>query len=226
MRELESLGNRIVRCRKCPRLIAHCRAVAADPPKRYRGQTYWVRPLPGFGDPAARIVIVGLAPAANGGNRTGRFFTGDRSGDWLYAALHRAGLASQEASTSRDDGMTLHHTFITAAVRCAPPGNKPTPEEFSNCRPFLSREFELMEQTRVYVALGSLAFDALKKVLRERHSDLRFPPFAHGLRIQLPDRRHIVCSYHPSQQNTFTGRLTRPMFEKIFTSAKELAGLA
>ena len=226
MRELESLSERVVRCRKCPRLIAHCRAVAADPPKRYRGQTYWVRPLPGFGDPVARMVIVGLAPAANGGNRTGRFFTGDRSGDWLYAALYLAGLASQEESVSRDDGMALYHTFITAAVRCAPPQNKPTPEEFSNCRPFLRREIELLGRALVYVALGSLAYDTLKRILREKDTDLRFPPFGHGLRMPLPDGRHILCSYHPSQQNTFTGRLTRTMFQNIFTIAKDLAGIA
>lgn len=204
----------------------HCRAVAANPPRRYRGQRYWGRPLPGFGDPAARIIVVGLAPAVNGGNRTGRFFTGDRSGDWLFSALHAVGLSSQEQSVSRDDGLTLRDTFVTAAVRCAPPLNKPTPEEFANCRSYLERELALLPRARVFVALGSLAYQALIKTLRLQPGFHRFtfPAFGHDRAVELPDGRSIVCSYHPSQQNTFTRRLTRPMFLAVFRHAKKLCG--
>lgn len=223
--ELKTFRDRVVRCRKCPRLIAHCRRVATDPPKRHRGETYWGRPLPGFGDAAARILVVGLAPAANGGNRTGRFFTGDRSGDWLFGALHRAGLASQADSVSADDGMRLRDVFITASARCAPPANKPTPEEFENCREYLIEEIRLLRRVCVFVALGSLAYQELRKALSASHPwpAPRLPRFGHGVSVELPDGRWIVCSYHPSQQNTFTGRLTKPMFDSVFRQAMNLA---
>jgi uracil-DNA glycosylase family 4 len=220
--DLKLLNARIVRCRKCPRLVAHREAAAAKPPARYRGQEYWARPLPGFGDPKARIYIVGLAPAANGGNRTGRIFTGDRSGDWLFEALHAAGLANQPQSASRDDGLELHDVYIGAAVRCAPPANKPLPAEFENCRPYLEREYESMPQLRVIVALGSIAYNSIKRLFRSTNPSsvkFRFPSFGHGVEIRLPTGQLLICSYHPSQQNTFTGKLTRPMLLNIFTRA-------
>lgn len=226
--ELKTLNAEIAACRKCPRLVKHREAVAADPPARYRGQKYWARPLPGFGDAGARIYIVGLAPAANGGNRTGRIFTGDRSGDWLFGTLHKAGLANQPESRSTDDGLKVRNTYIGAAVRCAPPANKPSLSEFHNCRPYLIRELNLLSQARVIVVLGSIAYNSIRQVLKAAHpawKGFRFPAFGHGVQAQLPDGRTIVCSYHPSQQNTFTGRLTQPMFTHIFEEAKRLAGL-
>lgn len=224
---LKDLKSEIVECRKCPRLVKHRESVAGTPPLRYRGETYWARPLPGFGDPNARIYIVGLAPAANGGNRTGRIFTGDRSGDWLFGTLHRVGLANQPESVSRDDGLKLFHTYVGAAVRCAPPANKPSIVEFRNCRRYLIREFELLKNARVIVALGSIAYNSIRQVLKEKMelSAFRFAPFGHGVRVDLPDGRAILCSYHPSQQNTFTRRLTQPMFSSIFEEAKRIAGL-
>ena len=200
-------------------------AIAKNPPLRFRGQNYWARPLPGFGDPKANIYIVGLAPAANGGNRTGRIFTGDRSGDWLFGTLYAAGLANQETSISRNDGLQVYKVYIGAAVRCAPPDNKPTIQEFENCRPYLAQDFELLNQVKVIVVLGSLAYNATKKILRAESvpKDFRFPPFGHGRKIQLPDGRTIICSYHPSQQNTFTKRLTREMFRQVFEDAKNAA---
>jgi uracil-DNA glycosylase len=227
MKSLNHLNGIIIRCRKCPRLVAHREAVAAEPPLRYRGQKYWAKPLPGFGDPAALIFIVGLAPAANGGNRTGRIFTGDRSGDWLYRTLYQVGLANQESSVSVDDGLKITKTYIAAAVRCAPPDNKPTVEEFQNCHPYLIEEWQLL-QPRVIVALGSLAYNSVKKLFKQQQPELRrfrFPPFGHGTRAVLPDGSVILCSYHPSQQNTFTGKLTPQMFLNIFVEAKKAAGL-
>jgi uracil-DNA glycosylase family 4 len=207
--------------------VQHRETVAKNPPLRYRGQKYWARPLPGFGDPNARIYIIGLAPAAHGGNRTGRIFTGDRSGDWLYGTLYAHGLASRKTSVSKDDGMQIYGCYIGAAVRCAPPDNKPTPEEFENCRPYLIREWQLLRHMRVIVALGSIAYNAVKKILKAdpKISGFRFPPFAHGLRVKLPDGRALLCSYHPSQQNTFTKKLTREMFLHIFAKAKKAADL-
>jgi len=227
MDKLTELNGEIIRCRKCPRLVKHREAVAKEPPRRYQGQTYWAKPLPGFGDLAATIYIVGLAPAANGGNRTGRIFTGDRSGDWLYGTLHALGLANQPRSISLDDGLRILHAYVGAAVRCAPPANKPTPQEFANCQPFLKRELSGLQSTRVIVALGSIAYNSVKKILRlnpqiRRH---RFPPFGHGRIVDLPDGRTLICSYHPSQQNTFTGKLTHEMFLDIFRKAKKAAGI-
>jgi uracil-DNA glycosylase family 4 len=185
----------------------------------FRAETYWGRPIPGFGDPAAELLIVGLAPAAHGGNRTGRVFTGDRSGDWLYGALHRAGYANQPTSVSLDDGLTLHGAYVCAAVRCAPPANKPTPAERDTCRPYLERELALLEHTRVVVALGKFAFDLVAPLLGLP----RRPRFGHGVEAALPGGRWLVGSYHPSQQNTFTGKLTQPMFDAIFARARALA---
>jgi uracil-DNA glycosylase family 4 len=223
--ELERLEAEIVRCRACPRLVAWREEAAADPPRRFRGERYWARPVPAFGDPAAAIVLVGLAPAANGANRTGRMFTGDRSGDWLYAALHRAGLASQPQSSSRDDGLRLSGVWITAAVRCAPPANKPTVAERDECRPWLDKELELLSNARVFVALGSFGWDAALRSLAAGGSDIPRPKprFGHGAEAPIGDR-HLIGSYHPSQQNTFTGRLTEAMLDDVLGRAKQLAG--
>jgi uracil-DNA glycosylase family 4 len=218
------LNREITGCRRCPRLVRHREWTAGHPPRRHALERYWGKPLPGFGDPNARIYILGLAPAANGGNRTGRVFTGDRSGDWLFAALHAHGLASRANSISIDDGMQLSGAYIGAAVRCAPPHNKPTLAEFDNCRPYAARELDLLTKVRVFVPLGSIAYATLRKLLRPRlDRPFRFPSFGHGVYIELPDHRHVLCSYHPSQQNTFTGKLTREMFRTVFARAKRLA---
>jgi uracil-DNA glycosylase family 4 len=176
--------------------------------------------VPGFGDPHARLLIIGLAPAAHGGNRTGRIFTGDRSGDWLYRALHRAGFANQPTSVSRDDGLALDGAYVAAAVRCAPPGNRPAIDERDNCLPYLGREMELLKELRAIVCLGSYAYDCLSGLLGVRPR----PAFRHGLEVSLPDGRVLLCSFHPSQQNTFTGRLTEPMLDAVFARARELLG--
>ena len=191
----------------------------------FRDDDYWGRPVPAFGDPAATILVVGLAPAAHGANRTGRMFTGDRSGDWLYRALHRAGLANQPTSTGRDDGLRLRGVLVTAAVRCAPPANKPTPTEREACRPWLEAELDLLERVRVIVALGAFAFDQVVRIQFESAPPTpgRKPRFAHLTEVALPKRRTLVASYHPSQQNTFTGKLTEPMFDRVWARAKELA---
>jgi uracil-DNA glycosylase family 4 len=235
-----ALADEVVSCRRCPRLVAHREAVAERRRAAFADEAYWGRPVPGFGDPAAKIVVVGLAPAAHGANRTGRIFTGDRSGDWLYAALWRAGLANQPTSRSADDGLVLRDTWVTAAVRCAPPGNRPTPDERDRCRPFLGRELALLDQARVVVALGGFAYQvvAAEVGLRPR------PRFGHGvvaairmgattpagsvaapLRSSAANLRAVVCSYHPSQQNTFTGRLTEPMLDQVVATAVALAGV-
>ncbi len=185
----------------------------------FRDQPYWGRPVPGFGDPSAGILVVGLAPAAHGGNRTGRVFTGDRSGDWLYRALHTAGLANQPTSTALDDGLRLSGAYVSAAVRCAPPDNKPTVEERDRCLPYLTSELQLLEGVRVVVVLGQFAYDVVA-----RHLALRpRPRFGHGVEAQAPGGLHVLCSYHPSQQNTFTGRLTEPMLDAVFDRARDLA---
>ncbi len=191
---------------------------------RFRDWTYWARPVPGFGDPATRLLIVGLAPAAHGGNRTGRIFTGDESGNWLYAALHRTGFANQPTSTRRDDGLRLRDAFVTAAVRCAPPANKPTPTEIVTCRRYLAGELTLLVRVRVVLALGKLAHDAFLAVERARGTQLPrpLPRFGHGAEHRLASGIVLLDSYHPSQQNTFTGKLTRPMFDAIFARAREL----
>jgi uracil-DNA glycosylase family 4 len=221
---LTALAEEIVRCRRCPRLVEWREEVAANPPRRYRGQEYWARPLPGFGDPAARVIVVGLAPAAHGGNRTGRVFTGDRSGDWLYAALHRAGLSNQARSEHPDDGLELRGAYITAVNRCPPPANRPTPAERDNCLPYLVRELRLLDRARVIVALGSYAWDGALRALRELGEEVPRPKprFTHGAEAEVGRMRLLGC-FHPSQQNTFTGKLTEPMLDAIFTRARELA---
>ena len=223
--ELAELERRITGCRRCPRLVAHREAVAADPPLRYRGQTYWARPLPAFGDPAARVVIVGLAPAAHGGNRTGRMFTGDRSGDWLFRALHQAGFASQPTSVHASDGLQLSGAWITAAARCAPPENKPTVEELARCQPFLLEELQLLGSARVVVALGQIGWSAYLRARRvlSQHLPRPLPRFGHGALARMPDGLHLLGTFHPSQQNTFTGKLTEEMLLSVFQRAHRLA---
>jgi uracil-DNA glycosylase len=215
---LEDLAAEIAACRVCPRLVEWREQVGAVKRAAYRGETYWSRPVPGFGDPAAGLVVVGLAPAAHGANRTGRMFTGDRSGDFLYAALHRAGFASQPESVSLDDGMELSGAWITAPVRCAPPANKPTPEERDACRPFLERELDLLVNARVFLVLGQFGYQALASHLGVRPR----PRFGHGLEVAVPGGRTIVCSYHVSQQNTFTGKLTPAMLDAVLHRVRRL----
>jgi uracil-DNA glycosylase family 4 len=216
---LDRLEREIVDCRACPRLVAWRELVAVEKRASFAGDDYWGRPVPGFGDPAARLLIVGLAPAAHGANRTGRVFTGDRSGDWLYRALHRAGYANQPTSVWRDDGLALTDAWVAAAVRCAPPANKPTPTERDTCAPFFHREWALLGDVQVVVALGSFAYQAVATLtgLRPR------PRFGHGVEVALPDGKTLICSYHPSQQNTFTGVLTEPMFDAVFARARALS---
>jgi len=223
--KFRALARRIVRCRRCPRLVRHREAAAAAPPRRYRGQRYWARPLPGFGDPAARVVLVGLAPAAHGGNRTGRMFTGDRSGDWLFRALYESGFANQPASTHTGDGLALSGAYITAALRCAPPANKPLPGEMLRCQPYLLEELALLRDARVVVALGKIAWDAYLRARRTAALPLPrpLPRFGHAARSAMPDGTVLLGCFHPSQQNTFTGRLTRPMLRQVFSTARRLA---
>jgi len=202
--------------------------VAAEPPRRHRGEEYWARPLPGFGDPRARVLFVGLAPAAHGGNRTGRIFTGDRSGDWLFAGLHRAGFANQPTSEHPEDGLRLSDAYVTAVNRCPPPGNRPTTEERDNCLPYLVRELRLLERGRVLVALGSYGWAGALLALRELGAEIPRPrpKFGHGAEagIEGADRPYTLLGcFHPSQQNTFTGRLTEPMMDSVFARARELA---
>jgi len=215
---LDALRAEVVACRRCPRLVAWREQVARERRAAFADQEYWGRPVPGFGDPAARIVVVGLAPAAHGGNRTGRIFTGDRSGDWLFAALWRSGLANQPQSVAADDGLALNDTYVCATVRCAPPQNKPTPAERDACAPFLRTELALLVRARVVVALGQFAYQALATELGLRPR----PRFGHGVEAPVGERT-VLCSFHPSQQNTFTGRLTEPMLDDVFRRAKQLA---
>jgi len=223
---LVDLAAEIHACRRCPRLVEWREERAADPPRRFRGEGYWARPLAGFGDPAARVAIVGLAPAAHGANRTGRMFTGDRSGDWLYAALHRAGFANRPASERRDDGLRLLDAYVTAVVRCAPPANKPTPEERDRCLPYLERELELLAECCTIVALGGFAWDGALRAIRALGAEIPRPRprFGHGAEARV-GRWTLLGCYHPSQQNTFTGRLTEPMLDAVLLRARELAGL-
>ena len=220
---LAAVTAEVVECRLCPRLVAWREAVAAQPRAAHAGQTYWGRPVPSFGDPAARLVVVGLAPAAHGGNRTGRIFTGDRSGDWLYRALWRAGFANQPTSVSADDGLVLTDCFIAAAVRCAPPDNKPTPTERDTCNPYLVRELVALRPA-VLVALGSFGYEAAWRALRAAGVALPVPRprFGHGVEVELTGGPTIICSYHVSQQNTFTGKLTEPMLDAVFDRARQL----
>ena len=228
---LDALAREVTSCVRCPRLVEWRERSAAEPPRRYQGQSYWARPLPGFGDPRAPIVIVGLAPAAHGGNRTGRIFTGDRSGDWLFAALHRAGLANQPTSVSADDGLRLRGAYVTAVNRCPPPRNRPTTEERDNCLPYLVRELRLLPAGRVIVALGSFAWAGSLLALAAQKAEIPRPRprFGHGamavIEVSGRDRPEwtLLGCFHPSQQNTFTGKLTEPMLDAVFARARELA---
>jgi uracil-DNA glycosylase family 4 len=223
---LARLQSDVVACELCPRLRRHCQEIALVKRRAYREETYWGRPVPSFGDPAARLLIIGLAPGAHGANRTGRMFTGDRSGDFLYRALHETGFANRPTSAHRGDGLLLHDCWITASVRCAPPGNKPVPAEFRQCRPYLERELVLLGQARAVVCLGKLAFDTYLGLLRDRGDIPSRTAFAfrHGARHVTHAGPVLIASYHPSQQNTSTGRLTAPMLREVFALARrELA---
>lgn len=221
---LDALASEIGDCRACPRLNAWRAEAAANPPRRFMEENYWARPVPGFGDPQARILLVGLAPAAHGANRTGRMFTGDRSGDWLYAALHRCGLANQPTSRSLGDGLRLRDVWISAAVRCAPPQNKPTTSERDRCLPYLGRELELLERARVLVPLGGFGWDGALRALSAAGAEIPRPKpkFGHGAEAEV-GRFRVVGSFHPSQQNTFTGRLTEEMLDEVLGRARALA---
>jgi uracil-DNA glycosylase family 4 len=224
---LEVLGQEIENCHRCPRLREHCAAVAAVKRRAYRDWDYWGKPVPGFGDPQARILILGLAPGAHGSNRTGRMFTGDRSGDMLYGTLYKSGFASQPAAVSREDGLTLRDIYITAAARCAPPGNKPLPEELRNCRPYLERELALLTNVKVVVALGKIAFDGYLDVLKAQGAIRSRAGFAFGHNRQFATAAGLpalISSYHPSQQNTSTGKLTEKMLLDVFGRAAKAAG--
>ncbi|HWE57765.1 MAG TPA: uracil-DNA glycosylase [Acidimicrobiales bacterium] len=218
---IDALAADIESCRACPRLVAWRERVATERRAAFKDQEYWGRPVAGFGDRRAPIMVVGLAPAAHGANRTGRIFTGDRSGDWLFSSMHRVGLANQPVSVGRDDGLTLSGVFVTAAVRCAPPANKPNPDERDRCRPYLEQELALVGPVRVVVVLGQFAYDVVGRLLGIRPR----PRFGHGVEVAAPEGRTVVCSFHPSQQNTFTGRLTETMTDDVFVRAAELAGL-
>jgi len=226
MKALKVLHQTIADCTLCPRLTDYRRNIARTKVKRFQDWGYWGRPVPGFGDPNARLFVLGLAPAAHGGNRTGRVFTGDRSGDWLYEALFRFGFSNQPESTHRDDGLTLQDCYVAAAVRCAPPENKPTKEEFAKCRPFLLKELQLLKHVTVVVALGKIAFDEYVKSCQELgYSPPKpLPKFGHGSVYVAPWGVTLLGSYHPSQQNTFTGKLTRSMFHRVFKQARNLLG--
>ena len=224
MRALEEIGRDVVACERCPRLRAHCEEIARVKRAAFRDETYWGKPVPGFGDPAAWLLIVGLAPAAHGGNRTGRIFTGDRSGDWLYGELYRQGLSNRAESRRAHDGLHVRGVYITAAARCAPPGNKPLPVEIERCREYMVRELGALLRLRVVLALGKIAFDAyLSARVAAGMAPLRpKPPFGHGSSAALPEGAWLLASYHPSQQNTSTGKLTPVMWQRIFTTAKRL----
>jgi uracil-DNA glycosylase family 4 len=217
---LEDLELRITRCRKCPRLVVWREQIALEKRAAFRDWDYWGRPVPGFGDPSARVYVLGLAPAAHGGNRTGRVFTGDRSGDWLFGSLHRTGFANQPTSVTADDGLELRGAFVAAAVRCAPPANKPLPSERDNCLPYAAEELELLTELKAIVCLGSFAWDAAARLLSVKPK----PKFGHGTEHRAGGLTLIGC-YHPSQQNTFTGKLTEQMLDAVFSRAREVSGL-
>jgi uracil-DNA glycosylase len=216
--KLEELEKRVIGCRRCPRLVEWRERVAREKRAAFADEDYWGRPVPGFGDPDARVLVLGLAPAAHGGNRTGRVFTGDRSGDWLFASMHRTGFANQPVSRAPDDGLRLDGAFIAAAVRCAPPANKPLPSERDNCLPYAAEELELLEPA-VIVCLGLFAWDAACRLLGVRPR----PRFGHAMEFAVEDGPLLLGCYHPSQQNTFTGKLTEPMTDAVFAHARELA---
>jgi uracil-DNA glycosylase family 4 len=221
---LDGLAAEVHACRRCPRLVAWREESAASPPRRFRDEDYWARPVSGFGDPDAGLAIVGLAPAAHGANRTGRMFTGDRSGDWLYAALYRAGYASQPESVHDDDGLRLQGAYVTAVVRCAPPANRPTPAERDSCLPYLANELALLERCQTIVALGAFAWDGALRALRGLGCETPRPKprFAHGAEANIDGWKLLGC-YHPSQQNTFTGRLTESMLDQVLARAQRLS---
>jgi len=223
-KQIKDLNSDIISCRKCPRLVEWREKVAREKVKRYADQTYWGKPVPGFGDTDAKILIVGLAPAAHGANRTGRMFTGDRSGEWLYSALHKFGFANNSASISADDDLELSGVYITAVVRCAPPDNKPSREEIESCQPYLLAELKAFSNLKVIISPGKIAFDWTIDSL-DKLGIVSFdnkPRFSHGAHIEVNDDLTLIASYHPSQQNTFTGKLTKPMFESVFKTAKEI----
>jgi len=223
-KELRNLERTIISCSRCPRLVQWREEIAREKVARFRNEQYWGKPVPPFGDPGARLLIVGLAPAAHGANRTGRMFTGDRSGEWLYRTLYKFGFANQPESTSRDDGLILTDCYITAAARCAPPQNKLLPRELSNCRPFLLTELRLLKNMRVVVGLGKVACNWIYNAMREIEmtSLTKRPKFGHGMEYVFNEHQTLIASFHPSQQNTFTGKLTQPMFDKIFRRARTL----
>jgi uracil-DNA glycosylase family 4 len=223
---LKTLHEQIIACRLCPRLCGYTAQIAEVKRRAFRDWQYWGRPVPSFGDPHARVMILGLAPGAHGSNRTGRMFTGDRSGDILYKVLYKTGFASQPSSTSREDGLTLHGIYITAAAHCAPPGNKPLPEELRNCRPYLERELDLLTEVRVVVALGKIAFDVYLDILKARGVIVSRAalPFGHNVEYRIaPNLPRLLASYHPSQQNTSTGKLTEKMLTDVFRRAAKIA---
>ncbi len=224
---MKQLQEEIIACRRCPRLVEWREGVAQNPPARFRGEEYWARPVPSFGDANARLLIVGLAPGAHGSNRTGRMFTGDRSGQWLFRALHKAGFANQPTWQRRDDGLQLRDCYINAAARCAPPGNKPLPEELMNCRPFLLREMALLPNVRVLLGLGKIGFDAAFDAARASDwTTLKTrPKFAHGAECEIAPNLTLLGTFHPSQQNTFTGKLTEPMLDAVFARVNEILAL-
>jgi uracil-DNA glycosylase family 4 len=221
---LDGIQSRIIACTQCPRLVAHCRQVAVHKVRRFQHEPYWGQPVPSFGDPAARLLVIGLAPAAHGANRTGRAFTGDRSGDWLYTALHAYGFASQPTATHRDDGLTLYDCFITQVLHCAPPDNKPVRQEILACRHYMLAELRLLTQVQVVVPLGKLAFDAYLQAYQQLGLPVPTPRphFGHGLLTMLSPGLALLPSYHPSQQNTQTGRLTRAMLHQVFAMVRTL----
>ena len=222
---LQDLNAEVIVCARCPRLVAHREQVAREKRRAYRDHDYWGKPVPGFGDPSARVMVLGLAPGAHGSNRTGRPFTGDASGNFMYPVLHETGFANQPCATSRDDGLILKDLYITAAARCAPPDNKPLPQELGNCAPYLERELRWLKNLKVIVALGKIAFVAYLNYLRAQSQLPSRKPyiFQHGASYKMSDGRTLIASYHPSNQNTQTGRLTRPMFVRIFKEAARIA---
>lgn len=221
---LRTIQDEVVRCRRCARLTEWREQAGREKRAAFRHEEYWARPVPGFGDPAARLLVLGLAPAAHGANRTGRMFTGDRSGDWLFRAMHRAGFATQPGSIHRDDGLALTGAWVTSGVKCAPPDNKPLPDERDACTGFLQREIRALAELRVVLCLGGFAWSAALRVLREMDYVLPkpLPGFGHGSRARVEPGLTLLGSYHPSQQNTFTGRLTEPMLDEVFAAAREM----